>query len=241
MGRCARRWTRNPPRTSARAAFAGRGRGQRAFEVPEHDLRAGAEDLLDRVQVRRRFGREIWRTAEHHVADGGDGDGGRGSGAGAAVRGRGGPAGRVGGGRVRRGCRAGHGRRPAGGRGVRHGRGRERAGRQADRPHRTGDGSRCSQFHEDIVTAGRADGQRPRGSGQTAAQSARRCVGRGVHHRAANPHPALGRHWTTVSSPNVGSASQLTSVSASPGAAIVWAAGYSGVSGSFNPLTLGNG
>ena len=41
-----------------------------------------------------------------------------------------------------------------------------------------------------------------------------------------------------MSSPNVGSASQLTSVSASPGAAIVWAAGYSGLSGSFNPLTL---
>lgn len=50
-----------------------------------------------------------------------------------------------------------------------------------------------------------------------------------------------GTTWTTVSSPNVGSASQLTSVSSSPGAAIVWAAGYSGVSGSFNPLTLQNG
>jgi hypothetical protein len=50
-----------------------------------------------------------------------------------------------------------------------------------------------------------------------------------------------GTTWTTVSSPNVGSASQLTSVSASPGAAIVWAAGYSGVSGSFNPVTLQNG
>jgi hypothetical protein len=50
-----------------------------------------------------------------------------------------------------------------------------------------------------------------------------------------------GTTWTTVSSPNVGSASQLTSVSASPGAAIVWAAGYSGVSGSFNPLTVQNG
>ena len=50
-----------------------------------------------------------------------------------------------------------------------------------------------------------------------------------------------GTTWTTVSSPDVGSASQLTSVSASPGAAIVWAAGYSGVSGSFNPLTLRNG
>ena len=57
----------------------------------------------------------------------------------------------------------------------------------------------------------------------------------------ADPHPALnGTAWTTVSSPNVGSASQLTSVSASPGAAIVWAA-ISGLSGSFNPLTLRNG
>ena len=76
---------------------------------------------------------------------------------------------RAGGGGVRRGCGAGHGRRPAGGRGVRRGRGRERAGRQADSPHCAGDGSRRSQFHRDIVEAGRADGQRPRGSGQTAA------------------------------------------------------------------------
>jgi hypothetical protein len=50
-----------------------------------------------------------------------------------------------------------------------------------------------------------------------------------------------GTTWTSVSSPSVGSASQLTSVSSSPGAAIVWAGGYSGVSGSFNPLTLQNG
>jgi hypothetical protein len=49
-----------------------------------------------------------------------------------------------------------------------------------------------------------------------------------------------GSTWATVSSPNVGSASQLTSVSTSRGAAIVWATGYSGVSGSFNPLTLQN-
>jgi hypothetical protein len=33
----------------------------------------------------------------------------------------------------------------------------------------------------------------------------------------------------------------LASVSTSPGAAIVWAAGNSGVSGSFNPLVLQNG
>jgi len=50
-----------------------------------------------------------------------------------------------------------------------------------------------------------------------------------------------GTTWTPVSSPTVGGASQLTSVSASPGGAIVWAAGYSGVPGSFNPLTLRNG
>lgn len=50
-----------------------------------------------------------------------------------------------------------------------------------------------------------------------------------------------GTTWTTVSRPNVGSASQLTSVSASPGGAIVWAAGYSGLSGSLDPLTLRNG
>jgi hypothetical protein len=50
-----------------------------------------------------------------------------------------------------------------------------------------------------------------------------------------------GTAWTTVSSPDAGSASLLTSVSTSPGAAIVWAAGNSGVSGSFNPLILQNG
>jgi hypothetical protein len=49
-----------------------------------------------------------------------------------------------------------------------------------------------------------------------------------------------GSAWTTVSSPNVGAASRLVSVSTKPGAAIVWAAGYSGVSGSFNPLALEN-
>ena len=48
-----------------------------------------------------------------------------------------------------------------------------------------------------------------------------------------------GTTWTTVPSPNVGSASQLTSASSSPGAAIVWDAGYSGVSGSFNPSPFG--
>jgi hypothetical protein len=49
-----------------------------------------------------------------------------------------------------------------------------------------------------------------------------------------------GSAWTTVSSPNVGAASRLVSVSTKPGAAIVWAAGYSGVSGSFSPLALEN-
>jgi hypothetical protein len=49
-----------------------------------------------------------------------------------------------------------------------------------------------------------------------------------------------GTAWTTVSSPNVGAASRLVSVSTKPGAAIVWAVGYSGVSGSFNPLALEN-
>jgi hypothetical protein len=47
-----------------------------------------------------------------------------------------------------------------------------------------------------------------------------------------------GTAWTTVSSPNVGSASRLVSVSTTLGASIVWAVGYSGVSGSFNPLAL---
>ena len=50
-----------------------------------------------------------------------------------------------------------------------------------------------------------------------------------------------GSAWSTVASPDAGSSSLLTSVSASPGAGTVWAAGYSGTSGSFNPLTLQNG
>jgi hypothetical protein len=57
--------------------------------------------------------------------------------------------------------------------------------------------------------------------------------------RYRNWHPALLPSSHRV--PNMGSAGQLTSVSASPAAAIVWAAGYSGVSGSFNPLTPRNG
>jgi hypothetical protein len=47
-----------------------------------------------------------------------------------------------------------------------------------------------------------------------------------------------GTAWTTVASPDAGSPSVLNSVSTSPGAAIVWAAGESGVSGSFNPLAM---
>ena len=47
-----------------------------------------------------------------------------------------------------------------------------------------------------------------------------------------------GTAWTTVASPDAGSPSVLNSVSTSPGAAIVWAVGESGISGSFNPLAM---
>jgi hypothetical protein len=50
-----------------------------------------------------------------------------------------------------------------------------------------------------------------------------------------------GTAWATVASPSQGSPSVLTSVSTAPGDAIVWAAGYSGTTGSFNPLILQNG
>ena len=50
-----------------------------------------------------------------------------------------------------------------------------------------------------------------------------------------------GTAWATVTSPNQGSPSVLTSVSTALGDAIVWAAGYSGTTGSFNPLILQNG
>jgi hypothetical protein len=50
-----------------------------------------------------------------------------------------------------------------------------------------------------------------------------------------------GTAWATVGSPTAGRASRLVSVSARPGAAIIWAAGYSGVAGSFNPLALRHG
>jgi hypothetical protein len=50
-----------------------------------------------------------------------------------------------------------------------------------------------------------------------------------------------GTAWSTVASPNQGSPSVLASVSTTPGDAIVWAAGTSGATGSFNPLILQNG
>jgi hypothetical protein len=50
-----------------------------------------------------------------------------------------------------------------------------------------------------------------------------------------------GTAWKTVASPDVGSPSVLNSVSTRPGAAIVWAVGESGTSGSFNPIVLKNG
>ena len=50
-----------------------------------------------------------------------------------------------------------------------------------------------------------------------------------------------GTAWTTVASPDQGSPSLLTSVSTTPGDAIVWAAGFSGTTGSFNPLLMQNG
>jgi hypothetical protein len=50
-----------------------------------------------------------------------------------------------------------------------------------------------------------------------------------------------GTAWTTVASPDTGSTSVLNSVSTNPGAAIVWAVGGSGVTGSSNPLVLENG
>jgi hypothetical protein len=47
-----------------------------------------------------------------------------------------------------------------------------------------------------------------------------------------------GTAWTTVASPDAGRPSVLNSVSTNPGAAIVWAVGESGISGSFNPLAM---
>lgn len=47
-----------------------------------------------------------------------------------------------------------------------------------------------------------------------------------------------GTAWTTVPSPNVGASSILTAVSTSPGASLVFAIGYSGTTGTLNPLSL---
>jgi len=56
-----------------------------------------------------------------------------------------------------------------------------------------------------------------------------------------------GTAWTqvttpaTVASPNPASFDTLNAVATNPGAAIVWAVGSTGQSGSFNPLILQNG
>jgi hypothetical protein len=50
-----------------------------------------------------------------------------------------------------------------------------------------------------------------------------------------------GSAWSVVSSPNPTSFDNLNAVATSPGAAIVWAVGSTGQSGSFNPLVLQNG
>jgi len=50
-----------------------------------------------------------------------------------------------------------------------------------------------------------------------------------------------GTAWTTVTSPNPTSFDTLNAVATNPGAAIVWAVGATGQSGSFNPLILQNG
>jgi len=50
-----------------------------------------------------------------------------------------------------------------------------------------------------------------------------------------------GTAWSVVASPNPTSFDALNSVATSPGAAIVWAVGATGQSGSFNPLILQNG
>ena len=47
-----------------------------------------------------------------------------------------------------------------------------------------------------------------------------------------------GTAWTRAPSPTVGGASRLVTASAIPGGSGIWAAGYSGTSGSFNPLAL---
>ena len=50
-----------------------------------------------------------------------------------------------------------------------------------------------------------------------------------------------GTAWSTVSSPTASNGSSATSVSTTPGASIVQAVGYTGISGTWNPLALQNG
>ena len=50
-----------------------------------------------------------------------------------------------------------------------------------------------------------------------------------------------GTAWSTVASPTASNGSSLTSVSTTPGASIVQAVGYTGGSGTWNPLALQNG
>jgi len=50
-----------------------------------------------------------------------------------------------------------------------------------------------------------------------------------------------GTAWNVVTSPDTGSSDVLAAAATRPGAAIVWAVGASGPSGSFNPLVLKNG
>jgi len=76
-------------------------------------------------------------------------------------------------------------------------------------------------------------------------------IGTGVDDRGVNvttigtPAKTLIEHrngstWTSVPSPTVNGASRLTAAAAVPGGG-VWATGYSGTSGSFNPLALKTG
>lgn len=50
-----------------------------------------------------------------------------------------------------------------------------------------------------------------------------------------------GSTWSVVASPDAGSTDRLAAMATRPGAAIVWAVGASGPSGSFNPLVLQSG
>lgn len=50
-----------------------------------------------------------------------------------------------------------------------------------------------------------------------------------------------GTAWNVVASPNTGNTDGVGAVATKPGAAIVWAVGETGPSGSFNPLVLRHG